>query len=122
MGQPVPPVEPGPEDPEPGEPDPCDPEDPDPDGVEPGEPVELEDCPLPGTIPTLTLLFAALHDTPPASPGFTATCTSSAFPLLALDAFPMDITTAFVVSMLLDGLGQRPVESLVAKISMCSPT
>ena len=32
--------------------------------------------PLPGRTPMPTLLFAALQDTPPASAGLTATCTS----------------------------------------------
>jgi hypothetical protein len=92
--------------------------------VEPGEldpDVEFGEpepgCPFPGTIPTLTLLFAALHDTPPASPGFTATWTSSAFPVVTLDGSPMAITTALVVRTLFTGRGQRPDESLVAKIS-----
>jgi hypothetical protein len=32
---------------------------------------------LPGMIPTLTLLFAALQVTPPTSPGLTPSCTSN---------------------------------------------
>jgi hypothetical protein len=73
---------------------------------------------LAGIIPTATLLFAALHVTPLASAGFTATCTSSVFPLLALDGLPISSTTAFVLSTLLSGRGQRPDASLVSKISM----
>jgi hypothetical protein len=131
MGQPVPPEDGGAVPPEDGDDGaPADGDDGAPDGGDAGPPGRVVAAaapwPVPGSTPTPTSLLAALQDTPAASAGLTATCTSSMASLDVLPGRPMLSTTALKLSTLLAGRGHRPPLSLVAKIStwfpICSPS